>query len=188
MKALLPALLSCTLLGPPALAVDRFSIDSRHTFPFFEVSHMGFSTQRGRFNRTTGTVELDAAARRGRIQVNIASDSIDMGLDSWDQQMRDDGFFDAGRHPTMQFTSDKLSFDGDVPIRAEGDLTLLGVTRPVTLDIYNFRCGLHLLLRKTVCGAEVRTTIRRSEFGMTRFLSMVGDEVRIFIPVEAFKD
>ena len=91
---LLTLLLSATLAAP-ALAADRYTIDPRHTFPVFEINHLGFSTQRGRFNQTEGAITLDVAARRGSIDVTIATASIDMGLDDWDKHMRNADFFDA---------------------------------------------------------------------------------------------
>jgi polyisoprenoid-binding protein YceI len=183
----LAVLLLAAGLALPA-AADSYSLDARHTFPIFEVSHLGFSLQRGRFNKTSGKVVLDLAARQGRIEVSIDTASIDMGLDDWDKHMRDADFFDVQRHPTMTYVADRLLFDGNTPVAAEGHLTLLGVTRPVRLEIANFRCGIHPLNRRLACGAEVATRIRRSEFGMTKYLPAVGDEIRIVIPVEAYRD
>lgn len=187
MKSLLALLLSAAL-ATPALAAERYTIDARHTFPVFEINHLGFSTQRGRFNQTEGEITLDVAARRGSIDVRIATASIDMGLDDWDRHMRNADFFDVEVHPTMTFTSDRLVFDGDKPVAAHGTLTLLGVSKPVTLAIANFRCGTHPINKRALCGADVSGHIKRSEFGMTRYLPAIGDDVRLLIPVEAFKD
>ncbi len=88
----------------------------------------------------------------------------------------------------MTFTADAVRFENGKPVAAEGQFTLLGVTRPLTVKIDNYRCGLHLMNRKTVCGAEVTARIKRSEYGMTKFVPFISDEVRLVIPVEAFKD
>jgi polyisoprenoid-binding protein YceI len=88
----------------------------------------------------------------------------------------------------MEFKADKLRFDGITLTGAEGQLTLLGVTKPVKLSITHFKCGEHPMNKKPLCGAEVTTTIKRSEFGMTKYLPAVGDEVKISFPVEAYKD
>lgn len=188
MRMTLTAILTAALLTTPAIAADSFSIDDRHTFPMFEINHMNFSQQRGRFNKTTGKVQLDAQAGTGKIDISIDTASIDMGLDEWDKHMKNEDFFNVDKHPTMTFSADAISFQNGAPVAADGTLTLLGVSKPVRLAIANYRCGLHLMNRKTVCGAEVTTTIKRSQFGMTKYIPFVGDEVKIVIPVEAFKD
>jgi polyisoprenoid-binding protein YceI len=188
MHKTLIAFVTASLLGTSAMATESFSIDARHTFPMFEIDHMGFSMQRGRFNKTEGKVVLDAKSGSGKIDISIDTASIDMGLDDWDKHMKNDDFFNVEKYPTMTFVSDKLSFQNGKPVAADGTLTLLGVSRPVQLSIGNYRCGIHLMNRKPVCGAEVSTTIRRSQFGMMKFIPFIGDEVKIVIPVEAFKD
>lgn len=171
-----------------AMAADSFTIDSRHTFPVFEVNHLGFSTQRGRFNNVTGKIMLVPSQKSGSIEVNIDSASIDMGMDAWDKQMRGEDFFNVEKFPNMSFKSTRLVYDGDKLVGAEGDFTLLGVTRPVKLEVKGFTCGTHPINKKALCGADISTTIKRSDFGMTKYLPGIGDTVVINIPVEAFKD
>ena len=171
-----------------AQAADSYTIDSRHTFPIFEVNHLGFSTQRGRFNKSAGKIMLDTAAKSGTVELTIDSGSIDMGIDKWDEHMKGPDFFDAAKHPTITFKSTKVSFDGDKVVGAAGDLTLLGVTKPVTLALSGFRCGEHPMLKKIVCGVDATTTIKRSEFGMKYALPAIGDDVKLIVPVEAIKD
>lgn len=186
-KTLVPALFA-SILTVPALSADNYTIDPRHTYPVFEVSHLGFSTQRGRFNNTSGRITLDAAAGSGTVEVSIATDSIDMGLEDWDKHLRNPDFFDVEKHPTMTFRADRFTFRKGKPVAAQGELTLLGVSKPVKLTIANFRCGMHPMAKKEVCGADVSTTIKRSEWGMTKYVPLIGDDIRISIPVEAFKD
>ena len=176
------------LLTTPAYAADNYTIDSRHTFPVFEVNHMGFSTQRGRFNSSSGKITLDTAAKNGSVELVIETASLDMGLDKWDEHLKSDEFFNVAQFPTMRFVSDKLVFNGDNVVAAEGSFTLLGVTRPLTLTVSNFRCAPHPMLKKPACGADITATLKRSEFGMTKFVPAVSDEVKIFAPVEAVKD
>jgi polyisoprenoid-binding protein YceI len=125
-KTLLPAVM-LALLSVPTLAADSYSLDSRHTYPIFEINHMGFSQQRGRFNKTTGKVILDANAGSGQLDIGIDAASIDMGLDDWDKYMKGEDFFNVEKFPTMTFTSDKFTFQNGVPVAADGVLTLLGV-------------------------------------------------------------
>lgn len=182
------ALLIAAALSSTAIAADRYSIDARHTYPYFQVSHLGFSHQAGRFNKVTGSISLDAEAGQGSVQVSIDTASIDMGLEDWDKHMRSADFFNVEQYPNMTFSADRFAFEGGKPVAAEGSLTLLGVTKPVKLAIANFSCGIHPLNRKSVCGANLTTSIKRSEFGMTKYLPGVGDEVYISIPVEAIKE
>lgn len=176
------------MLTTPGYAADSYTIDPTHTWPMFEVNHMGFSTQRGRFNRTSGKITLDTAAKKGTVDLAIETGSLDMGMDKWDEHMKSVDFFNVAQFPTIRFTSDKLKFDGDKVVAAEGNFTLLGTTRPITLTVSNFRCGTHPMTRKQHCGADISTTIKRMEFGMAKYIPMVSDEVIIFSPVEATKD
>lgn len=173
---------------PAAAATTTYTVDARHTFPAFEISHLGFSTQRGRFDRTEGKISLDPKAQTGAIHINIAADSIDTGLAELEERLKKEDFFDTARFPTIRYDADKISFAGDKPVRAEGQLTLRGITKPVPLEIHSFHCGMHPIYLKTVCGADATAAIRRSDFGMTAFLPGVGDEVKIVVQVEAFQD
>lgn len=184
-----PAALAALLLACPALAAaDQFVIDPRHTFPSFEISHIGFSTQRGRFDNTTGTISLDTKNKTGQINISIEANSIDTGLAELEDRLKKEDFFNTGKYPTITYISDTLIFDGEKPTRADGKLTLLGITKPVSLDIRHFQCGIHPISKKSVCGADAVGQIKRSDFGMTAFLPAVGDEVKLFIQVEGFKE
>jgi len=182
------ATLFASLIATPACAADSYTIDSRHTWPVFEINHMGFSTQRGRFNKSSGKITLDTATKKGSVDITIETASLDMGFDKWDEHMKSEDFFNAEFYPAMHFISDKLVFDGDKVVAAEGSFTLLGVTRPLTLTVSNFRCAPHPMLKKPACGADITATLKRSEFGMTKYVPAVSDEVKIFVPVEAVKD
>ncbi|MEY3974209.1 MAG: hypothetical protein RIS59_570 [Pseudomonadota bacterium] len=187
MKPLVAAIITLAI-SAPLQASESFTVDSRHTFPVFEINHLGFSTQRGRFNKTEGKITLDRSAKSGSVEVRIDSASIDMGLDDWDKHMRGEDFFNAAQFPTMTFSASRMSFEGDKPVAAEGTLTLLGVSRPVALTISGFTCGTHPINKKALCAADISTTIKRSEWGMKKYLPAIADEVTIKIPVEAFKD
>jgi len=167
---------------------DSYSIDPKHTYPVFEVSHLGFSTQRGRFDKVSGKVVLDPAAGTGSIDVTIDTNSIDMGFEEWNEHMRDAKFFNTKQFPTMTFKADKIGYVDGKPYSAAGTLTLLGVSKPVTLTISRVNCGIHPMLRKEMCGADVSTTLKRSDFGMSAYVPAVGDEIRINIAIEAYKD
>lgn len=188
MKKFALAVATLSLAGAALAAPESYTVDPRHTFPVFEVNHMGFSTQRGRFNKASGKIAIDRAAKSGSIDVAIDTASIDMGIEKWDEHMRSEDFFNVAKFPTMSFKSTKVVFDGDKLVGAEGDFTMLGVTKPVKLAVSGFHCGTNPVAKKDACGADVSTTIKRSEFGMTKYLPGLSDDIKITIPVEAFKD
>jgi polyisoprenoid-binding protein YceI len=181
-------LLTASLFALPASAADTYTIDPTHTWPMFEVNHLGYSTQRGRFNKTTGKITLDIAAKKGSVDLTIETDSLDMGFAAWNQRMKGEDFFDAAEYPTIRFTSDTLLFDGDKVVGAEGFFTLLRQTHPLTLRVEDFHCAPFPLTKKMHCGANVSATILRSQYGMARYLSMIGDEIKLYSPIEADKD
>jgi polyisoprenoid-binding protein YceI len=183
--------LSCILLAItssiPAHA-DSYTIDPTHTWPMFAVNHLGYSTQRGRFDKSSGKITLDMTSKTGSVDLTIEADSLDMGFAKWNDVMKGEEFFNVVQYPTIHFTSNKLVFDDDKVVAAEGKFTLLGTTRPLTLHVENFHCAPFPLTRKMHCGADVSATISRTQFGMARFVPMVSDEVKLFSPVEANKD
>ena len=188
MKQALIAFTLASTMSISAFAADSYTIDPRHTFPSFEINHLGFSITRGRFDRTSGKITLDTAAKTGSIDVTIDVTSIDTGLVDLEKHLQTDEFFDAAKYPTITFKSNKLKFEGDKLVSAEGDFTMHGVTKPVTLKLDLFQCGIHPMLKKPHCGANATTTIKRSEYGIAKYVPMVGDEVKIAIQVEATKD
>jgi polyisoprenoid-binding protein YceI len=186
---------ACAVLPPtstiPLPAVsgseELYVIDPAHTFPHFEVTHMNLSTHHGRFNKTSGWIMLDRAAQRGSMQLVIDANSVDTGDPALEQRLRGEDFFDAANHPEIRFRANKLRFDGDKPVGADGELTLRGATRPVSLTITAFRCGQLPLIRREACGARAETSIKRADFGMSIYPSMIGADVRLVIQVEGHK-
>lgn len=186
LRRLLPALLAALALPPPAGAAD-YTIDPEHTYAYFEVDHLGFSTQRGRFNRTSGTIQFDAEAKTGGIEIRIDAASLDTGLGLRDDVLRGADWFNVKDFPDILFRSREFVFDRERPVAVEGSLVLLGEIRPMRLEISRFKCGLNLALRKRGCGADAHGALRRSEFGLNAGLPFVGDEVRLHIQVEAYE-
>ena len=177
-----------SIIAQSALAEDSFTIDPNHTLPVFEVNHLGFTTQRGRFDKTAGKVLLDLQKKTGSVEWTIEADSINMGQAKWNDHLKSEDFFNVAKFPTITFKSDKLIFKGDKPVAAEGTLTLLGVAKPIKLDIHRFVCGENPMNKKLLCAADIEAKLKRSEFGMTKYLPAVGDEIKVFVPVEAYKD
>jgi polyisoprenoid-binding protein YceI len=170
-------------------AQETYNIDPVHSQPNFEVQHMGYTIQRGSFMKSTGKVTIDRAAKKGSIEVSIDATSIHTIDPRLDTHAKSPDFFNVEKYPTITFKSTNLVFDGDRVVEVNGELTLLGVTKPVVLKVANERCGEHPINHRPMCGAEATTTVKRSDWGMKYGLPRaVGDDVRIVIPIEAYRE
>ena len=188
MKAKLIVITLSTMLAMPAAAQSEVYVsDPPHTFAYFEVGHISLAWQRGRFNKTDAKIVIDRAAKTGSIEAVIDAASVDTGHVKRDEDLRSERFFDAAKFPTITFKSNNLHFKGDTLIGADGELTMMGVTKPVSLEVTFFRCGNHPVNKRVICGADARTAIYRSEFGMKRGAAGMNDEVYIYINIEAYK-
>lgn len=176
------------MLATTGAAAESYTVDVRHTFPVFEVSHYGFSLQRGRFTKVTGKLDIAPATKKASVNVTIDMTSVNMGFEDWNKHMRGERFFQVNKYPTARFVARDFAYDPDKPAPFSGELTLLGVTRSVSLKVAQWRCAKHPILPRELCGADLETSIKRSEFGMNTNLPGIGDDVRISIPVEALKD
>ena len=187
-KCLLAALMAGASL-PAIAAPDNYTIDPTHTYPSLEFSHMGLSVWRGKFNKSSGKIVLDRAAKSGTVEVTIDVSSINFGLAAMDGKARSDDFFDTVKFPTATYKG-KLKFVGDAPKAVEGQITIRGVTRPAMLSINIFNCMPHPMLKKEVCGADAEGELNWSEYGMKMSQYGQGDagKVRLRIQVEAIKD
>jgi len=165
-----------------------YAIDPTHTYATFEISHFGTSTNRGRWDKKEGTVQLDRAAKTGKVELTIDVASINTGAAAFDKHLRGADFFDVEKHPTAKFVGDKFSFNGDKVSEVAGSLTLLGKTLPVTLKATNFNCFNHPMLKREVCGGDFETTIDRTAYGMNYGIQYgFPKDVRVVIQVEAVK-
>ncbi len=177
-----------TLSGAAFAAPETFVIDGAHTFPRFSYSHFGFSTQLSRFNKTSGKIVLDREAKTGSVDVVIDTKSVDTGFDFFNGHIQGEDFLSTEKFPTATFKSTKVRFEGDKPVAVEGDLTIKGVTEPVTLTLTLFILQPHPMLKKDAIGANATTKISRTEFGAGKYAPNVGDEVTIDLAVEAIKE
>lgn len=187
MKKLAALAIAATLSTAAFAAPETYTIEGTHTFPRFEYSHFGYSTQLSRFDKTTGTITLDKAAKTGSVDVTIDTTSVNTGYPLFNQHIQGEDFFDTATYPTITYKSTKVNFDGDKPASIEGNLTVKGVTKPVTLTVTSFHCMPHPMLKKDACGANATATIKRSEFNAGKYAPYVGDEVKLTIAVEAYK-
>ncbi|WP_018077458.1 YceI family protein [Thiobacillus denitrificans] len=169
-------------------APETFVIDNSHTYPHFSYNHLGFSNQTHKFDKTSGKVVLDRAAKAGSAIVTIDATSVNTGYKLFDEHLQDADFFDTAKYPTITFKSDKMAFRGDQPVSLVGDLTIKGVTKQVTLDITHFKCQPHPMLKVEACGANATTQIKRTDFNMGKNAPYVSDEVTLTLAIEAVKE
>ncbi len=180
----LAAGLSLSAVAAPETSV----IDNTHTVPRCEYSHFGYSNQVSRFDKTSGKIVLDRAAKKGSIDVSIDTTSVNTGLALFDGHIQGEDFLDTKKFPTITFTSSKMNFKGDTPTSVDGNLTIKGVTKPVSLKLTSFKCMPHPMTKKDACGANAVTKIKRSEFNAGKYAPNVGDDVTLTIAVEASKE
>ena len=181
--------LICLLAASATSAfAQTYTIDPGHTYPSFEADHMGISFWRGKFEKTSGTVVLDRAAKTGSLDIVIDANSIDFGHAKMNEHAKGKDMFNVEKFPTAIYKSKSIKFDGDKPVSVDGELTLLGVTKPVTLAINKFKCIQHPMLKREVCGADVSATFNRADFGLTYGMNYgFSPEVKLAIQVEAIK-
>ena len=165
-----------------------YVIDSGHTFPHFTYNHLGFSNQTHKFDKTSGKVVLDRAAKTGAVDVTIDATSVNTGYALFNEHIQAADYFDTANHPAITFKSNKMKFKGDRPVSVAGDLTIKGVTRPVTLAVTHFKCQPHPMLKVEACGANATTQIKRSQFNMGKNAPYVSDEVTLTLAIEAVKE
>jgi len=182
------ALLAVAFASSAAFAADTYKIDSNHTYPSFEADHFGgLSNWRGKFEKTEGTIVVDRAAKTGTVDIAIDANSLDFGHAKMNEHAKSPDMFDVAKYPNVTYKG-KIVFKGDAPSTVDGELTLHGVTKPVTLHINQFKCIQHPMLKKEVCGADASATFNRADFGVDYGVKMgFKPEVKLNIQVEAIK-
>jgi len=180
-------IISAAAAAPALAAPETYSVDGTHTFPRFSYSHFGMSTQLSKFDKTTGTVVLDKAAKTGAVDITIDMKSVNTGYDTFNEHIQGEDFLDTAKYPTATFKSTKVNFQGDKPATIDGNLTIKGVTKPVTLKVTNFVNMPHPMLKKDAIGADATVVIKRTEFNAGKYAPHVGDDVTITVSLEAIK-
>ncbi len=184
------AVLLATAAGSASAAVDHYTIDPAHTYPSFEAPHIaGISIWRGKFNKTSGSVTLDRANKTGSVNIVVDTTSVNFGNEKMDEHAKSPDFFDVAKYPTATFKSDSIKFDGDTPVAVDGQFTLHGVTKPLTLKINSFKCIPHPMLKVEDCGADASAEFNRADYGIDYGVQFTGSPmVKLAIQVEALKD
>jgi polyisoprenoid-binding protein YceI len=191
----LAILFLATLPLTATAATESYTIDPLHSSVNFSVDHLGLSTIYGRFSKFAATFAQDRAAKTGSVEVTVETASVDTNDNdkgsrprSRDEHLRSSDFFNAAEFPRMTYKSTGVVFTGDNPMTVEGTLTLLGVTKPVTLTVERFKCNPATATAKERCGGVVVGKLKRSDFGMKTGIPSIGDEIALTIGFEGTKE
>ncbi|MBL8331657.1 MAG: polyisoprenoid-binding protein [Rubrivivax sp.] len=191
----LTALAAATLPLFASAAPENFPLDPTHTYPSFWVEHWGLSMLHGRFDKSSGRFTIDRATKTGSTEITIDTASITTGdavkgnrPQSRDDHLKNADFFNVREFPTMTFKSTRVVWTGELPSAVEGNLTLLGVTKPLTLSFERFKCGQNPFTKKDRCGGNAVGKFKRSDFGMKYAIPAVGDEITLNIEFEGDKE
>lgn len=186
-RSLVLAPLAAALLAAAAAqaAPSAYTIDPHHTQIQFGWTHFGFSHITGRFDQVDGTFLFDPdAPTKSQIAVSIPISSISTGVADLDKDLLSDGFFDVAKFPTATFKSTSVKSTGKDTLAVSGDLNIHGVTRPVTLDVTINKIGVHPMGGGSAAGFDASTTIQRSDFGISKYVPKVSDQIQIHITME----
>ena len=194
-KVIAAAVLAAPLVV--AAQAENYVIDPFHTVPYFEVDHLQTATMRGRFDRATGKFSIDRAAKTGSVELEIPTATVNTGDTdragrprTRDEHLKNADFFNVQEFPTMTFKSTKVVFKGEDPVSIEGNMTMLGVTKPVTLTLERWKCGSDMRTqgKRYQCGGNASGSFKRSDFGMKFGLpTAIGDEVKLWMSFYGFK-
>jgi len=189
MKYALPVAMLALMTGSAIAAPVSYDVDPGHTYPSFEADHFGgLSVWRGKFDKSSGKIVFDKDKGSGTVDITIDASSIDFGHAKLNEHAKSAEMFDVEKFPTATYKGTLAKFKDGAPTEVDGQLTLHGVTKPVTLTINQFKCIMNPMLKKEVCGADASTTFNRSDFGVS-----YGDkygfkqEVKLQIQVEAIR-
>jgi len=188
----LPAAAVVLFIATQAAAFEpdqHYRIDPAHSIPQFEFTHLGLTTQTGRFDKAGGSVVLNFAKRSGSVSYEVETNSLNMGFGTESEDSPGYQLFRVKTFPKITFRSNELVFDQDGEvIAAKGRLTMLGLSRPLTVNVHSFKCSVHPVLKKEVCAGEISAIIQRSQFGVVKFIPGISDRIVVTIPIEAYKD
>ena len=187
MKSLITFLVALSVATAVQAAPETYVIDGAHTYPRFEYSHFGYSTQQSRFDKTSGTIVLDLKTKTGSANIRIDARSVNTGFTVFNEHIQSEDFFDTKKYPEIIFTSNDFRFSGEKLVAVNGTLTIKGIAKSVTLTVTSFHCMQHPMSKKDACGANAVTLINRSDFNAGKYAPQVSDEVKLTIAVEALK-
>ena len=174
---------------------ENYKIDPIHSFPHFGIDHFGVSTIWGRFDKMSGTFMIDRSAKKASVELAIETASVTTGDTdkgsrprTRDDHLRQADIFNVAEFPRMTYKSTNVKFNGDAPSEIEGQLTMLGVTKPVTMKIDRWTCKDNPVSKRPMCGGNASGSFKRTDFGMKYGVPAIGDDVRLWVSIEGYKD
>jgi len=172
---------------PVASMAAKYELDPTHTYPNFEINHLGFSTMSGMFTSSKGSFEMDQDKGTGSVSVTIDAASIFTGFKKRDDHLKSPDFFNVNEFPEITFKSSSVKFKGKTDATVKGKLTIMGVSKDVTLMVDNIVCGNNPFSKKPTCGFNATTKVKRSDFGLKYGLPAIGDDVAIRLEAEGIR-
>lgn len=189
MKIALSAAVLTFITGSALAAPVTYEVDPGHTYPSFAADHMGgLSVWRGKFDKSSGTIVLDKDKSTGTVDITVDTSSVDFGHEKLNEHAKSPDLFDVAKYPTATYKGKLVNFKNGAPTEVEGEFTLHGVTKPLTLKINQFLCKPNPMTKKEVCGADASATFNRKDFGLA-FGEAYGFkmDVTLAIQVEAVR-
>ncbi|HVI57067.1 MAG TPA: YceI family protein [Luteibacter sp.] len=172
--------------GTAVAAPVTYKLDPGHTMVLFSWNHFGFSNPSANLNQVDGTLVYDEAApTKATVEVTLPLSGLDTFVPKLDEHLKSADFLDAAKYPTVTFKSTKVTSAGKDKLKVTGDLTVHGVTKPVTLDVTVNKVGPHPMMKVQTAGFDATATIKRSDFGVGAYVPNVSDEIKIRITTEA---
>jgi polyisoprenoid-binding protein YceI len=184
-RVVLSSLLAAACL-PAFAATEKFNVDPMHTQVTFTYNHFGFSNPSGRLEQIKGQLDLDMAdLSKSSINVTLPLASLHTGVEKLDEHLKTADYFDAAKYPDIMFKSTKVEKVGNDGLKISGDLSIHGVTKPVTLDARINKIGDNPMTKSKTAGFDADVNVKRSDFGVTKYVPMVSDEVHVHITLSA---
>lgn len=189
LRAIISAVFLFPLMMQPLWAApEKYEFDRGHTRIFFEVDHLGFSNYRGMFHEYSGSFTFDEKKlEKSKIEVEVDMSSVDMYLDKMNEHLLTPDLLDTAKYPKARFVSTRVERNGESSARVTGDLSMHGVTRPVTLDVKFNKAGENPFSKKFTRGFTASGVIDRAEFGIAYGVPLISKDVYLTIAVEAFR-
>lgn len=180
--AIAPAAIAQVSTDPTTVQAGTYALETHHARIAFAIDHMGFSTWYGDFSGATGSLTIDPkAVGAAKLDVTFPVGSISTTNATLDGELKAADWFDAGKFPTASFKSTSVVATGKDTAKVTGDLTFHGVTKPVTLDVKFHGAGTNMMSKAYTIGFDATGTLKRSDFGVTKYVPLIGDQVQIVI-------
>lgn len=184
-RSIVPAVLAALLATSASQAAETYRLEKTHADLLFSINHAGFTEKHGSFRDFDGTLQYDAEKpENSKVDITVKTDSLDTALPARDKDVKGPMFLDTAKYPEMHFVSTKVTRGRNQDLRIEGDLTLHGVTKPITLNAKLNKSAPNPFDKRPTLGFSASGSLKRSDFGMGNLIPIIGDVVTITLDVE----